>query len=345
MTVLVTGLTMGPMLGAGHYGKVYLANDPVHGQVAAKVMEHRPGEPDHEWHARRDGLLREAQRLSAATHRNVVQVYGCMAAPDGESICFTMRVCPGGSLQAAFDQGPMKLSAVRKVATDVTLGLQALRQRGMLHRDIKPANILLDDQGVALLGDFGWVTDEIFLGYAQAGGYRDHLAYEAWGSGAASVKTDVWALGMTLYRLLHGKTWYERQDAPRYRIADGGFVDSLEWLPHIPAKWRRVIRQMLADDTTTRYQNCEQLLAAFADLPVDGDWECFVTDGSVSWSRRQGTRMQKAEWICHSPRKHEWRAWSEPATGTGRLRSLGASAGQVGASACLKQLKKFFAES
>src|SRR3712207_1410970 len=120
MTVLVTGLTLGPMLGAGHYGKVYLANDPVHGQVAAKVMEHRPGEPDHEWHARRDGLLREAQRLSAATHRNVVQVYGCMAAPDGESICFTMRVCPGGSLQAAFDQGPMKLSAVRKVATDVT---------------------------------------------------------------------------------------------------------------------------------------------------------------------------------------------------------------------------------
>ena len=56
----------------------------------------------------------------------------------------------------------MKLSAVRKVATDVTLGLQALHQRGMLPRDIKPANILLDDQDVALLGDFGWVTDEIF---------------------------------------------------------------------------------------------------------------------------------------------------------------------------------------
>ena len=149
---------------------------------------------------------------------------------------------------------------------------------------------------------------------------------------------------MTLYRLLHGKNWYERQDAPRYRIADGGFVDSLEWLPHIPAKWRRVIRQMLADDTTTRHQNCEQLLAAFADLPVDGDWECFVTDDSVSWSRRQGTRMQKAEWTCHSPRKHEWRAWSEPAAGTGRFRSLGASAGQIGAGACLNQLKTFFAE-
>lgn len=345
MTILVAGLTLGPMLGAGHYGKVYTANDPVHGQVAVKVMEHQPGEPDLDWHVRRDGLLREAQRLSAATHRNVVQVYGCMEAPDRESICFTMRLCPGGSLQAAFDQGPTKLSKVRKIATEVTLGLQALHQRGMLHRDIKPANILLDSQGVALLGDFGWVTDDIFLGYAQAGGYSDHLAYEAWGTGAASVKTDVWALGMTLYRLLHGRSWYERQEAPRYRIADGGFVDSLNWLPHIPARWRRVIRRMMADNTTDRYQNCEQLLAAFAALPVGNDWECFVTDDLVSWSRQSGNRIQKVEWKRHGPRTYDWRAWSEPTTVNGRSRTLGESDRRIGRAASLGQLKEFFADA
>src|SRR5271165_6524592 len=156
MTVFVTGLQMGAMLGAGHYGKVYLAQDPVHGQVAVKVLSRLAGEPDHEWYPRRNGLLQEAQRLSTATHRNVVQVYGCMGAPDGESICFTMKLCAGGSMQKAFDHGPMKLSDVRRIATEVTFGLQALHQRGMLHRDIKPANILLDADGVALLGDFGW---------------------------------------------------------------------------------------------------------------------------------------------------------------------------------------------
>jgi eukaryotic-like serine/threonine-protein kinase len=220
MTILVTGLEMEQLLGAGHYGEVYLAKDPVHGHVAAKMMSRFAGEADDAWRARREGLLQEAQHLSAA-------------------------------LQRAFDQGPMKqLLDVRRIATEVTFGLRALHQRGMLHRDIKPANILLDAESRALLGDFGWVTDEIFLGYAHAGGYRDHLAYEAWSSGAASVKTDVWALGMTLYRLLHGKNWYGRQGTPRFEIKNGRFADSLEWLPHIPAKWRRVVRQMMADDTS-----------------------------------------------------------------------------------------------
>jgi serine/threonine protein kinase len=344
MTVLVTGLQMGAMLGAGHYGEVYLAEDPVHGQVAAKILRRLAGEPDHEWHPRRNGLLQEAQRLSTATHRNVVQVYGCMAATDRESICFTMKLCVGGSLQKTFDHGPMKLSDVRKFATEVTLGLQALHQRGMLHRDIKPANILLDADGVALLGDFGWVTDEIFLGYARAGGYLDHLAFEAWASGTASVKTDIWALGMTLYRLLHGKNWYERQGTPRYEIAEGGFVDSLEWLPHIPAKWRRVIRQMMADDPASRYQNCEQLLAAFARLPVESDWECSVADDLIAWSRQKKKRVQKVEWVRHSPRKHEWWAWTEP-VGQGRQKKMGGSEGKVGKTTCVNELKACFASS
>jgi eukaryotic-like serine/threonine-protein kinase len=344
MTVFVTGLQMGAMLGAGHYGKVYLAQDPVHGQVAVKVLSRLAGEPDHEWYPRRNGLLQEAQRLSTATHRNVVQVYGCMGAPDGESICFTMKLCAGGSMQKAFDHGPMTLSDVRRIATEVTFGLQALHQRGMLHRDIKPANILLDADGVALLGDFGWVTDEIFLGYARAGGYLDHLAFEAWATGAGSVKTDIWALAMTLYRLLHGKNWYERQGTPRYEIAKGGFVDSLEWLPHIPAKWRRVIRQMMADDPAARYQNCEQLLAAFASLPVESDWECSVSDDLIAWSRQQKKRVHKVEWVRYSPRKHEWQGWTEP-VGQGRKRTMSGSAGKVGRSACLNELKAYFASS
>jgi serine/threonine-protein kinase len=237
----------------------------------------------------------------------------------------------------------MRLSSVRRIATEITFGLQALHQRGMLHRDIKPANILLDADGVALLGDFGWVTDEIFLGYAKAGGYLDHLAYEAWTQGSASIKADVWALGMTLYRLLHGKNWYSRQGTPRFDIPKGGFFNSLEWLPHISVKWRRVLRLMLIDDPSARYANCEQMLAAFAALPIDPDWECFVSDDLISWSLRQKMRIHKVEWIRHSERKHEWRAWTEPVA-KGRQKAMGGSGGLIGRAECVKQLKAYFAK-
>lgn len=341
MSVHVTWLSLGAKLGNGHYGEVFLAQDPVHGEVAVKVIARHPGEPDSEWLPKRDGALHEAQRLAAATHRNVVRVYSIMGDPAGENVRFTMKLCQGGSLQAIFDQGPMKLSRLRKAATEVTFGLQALHQRGMLHRDIKPANILLDDEGVTLLGDFGWVTDEIILGYAMGGGYSDHLAPEVHTLGVATVKTDVWALGMTIYRLLHGKNWYGRQPRPHTAVPDGGFADTLQWLPHVPAKWRRVIRKMLDDDPATRYQNCEQLLAAFAELPVIGEWDCFVTDDLISWTRTVKKRVQKVEWTRRSDRKHEWRAWSEP-VGKGRTMTLGGSGKIIGKNDCLKQLKTFF---
>jgi eukaryotic-like serine/threonine-protein kinase len=341
MTALVSNLVVGVKIGSGHFGEVFLGKDDVHGAVAVKVLSRLAAEPDAKWIPRRDGLLREAQNLAKASHRNVVQVHHCLASEDGESIRFCMALCPAGSLQSTFDRGPMKLSAVRKVATEVTLGLQALHQRGMLHRDIKPANILLDPHGVAQLGDFGLVTDDLVFGYASAQGYLDHIAREVWHGEGTSAKTDIWALGMTLFRLLHGKNWYERQAAPRDRIKDGGFVDTLRWLPHVPAKWRRTLRQMMNDNPNDRYKSSEQLLAAFADLPVEPDWECSVEEGVVNWVRPMKARMQRVEWKRHSPRKHEWKAWSEP-VGVGRKMSLADSSGVVSTTSCITGLEGFF---
>jgi serine/threonine-protein kinase len=235
----------------------------------------------------------------------------------------------------------MKLSAVRKVATEVTFGLQALHQRSMLHRDIKPANILLDRNGVAQLGDFGLVTDDLAYGYASAQGYCDHLAYEVWHGKGTSPRTDIWALGMTLFRLLHGKSWYQRQAAPRGRVADGGFANTLHWLPHVPARWRRTLRRMMNDDPGARYQNCEQLLTAFADLPVEPDWECSVQNDLVSWVRPIKARVQRVECRSYSPRKHEWKAWSEP-IGVGRKITLSNSGGIVSRAVCIAGLERFF---
>lgn len=152
MSPVVPALQIGARLGNGHFGVVYEGQDNVHGLVAVKVLSRDPFDSDAAWQSYKLGFLAEAQHLSQATHRNVVQVYHIEEMPDGNSIRFCMEHCPGGSLQAHFEIGPMLLLDVRKTATDTLLGLTALHLRNMLHRDIKPGNILIDRNGVAKLG-------------------------------------------------------------------------------------------------------------------------------------------------------------------------------------------------
>ena len=142
MATVVPGLKIGKKLGNGHFGEVFLGQDSVHGEVAVKVLARKPGQSDAVWDAHKMSFLAEAQNLSKARHANVVQVYSIEEVPGGNSIRFCMDYCSNGSLQSAYDAGPMSTLGVRKVATEVCLGLDALHARGMLHRDIKPGNIL-----------------------------------------------------------------------------------------------------------------------------------------------------------------------------------------------------------
>ncbi|KWO10356.1 serine/threonine protein kinase [Burkholderia cepacia] len=341
MAKIVPALQVGKKLGNGHFGEVFLGQDSVHGQVAVKVLARKLGQSDTEWDVHKEGFLAEAQHLSKARHDNVVQVYSIEELPDGNSIRFCMAYCQNGSLQSAFEAGPMTMLDVRKAATEVCLGLEALHARGMLHRDIKPGNILRNSAGVAQLGDFGLVTDNLILGYGSQAGYADHVAYEVWHGEGTSVRSDIWALGMTLYRLLHGKAWYEQGPAPSQVIAQGQFADSLQWLPHIPKAWRRVIRKMLHDDKTMRYQSASQVLNALSSLPTPA-WQTTVSPNLVHWEQVVGNRLRIAEWVEHSPRKHEWSAWSQPIGTKGRSMTLGASTGIATRRQVIRGLEDFF---
>jgi serine/threonine protein kinase len=199
----------------------------------------------------------------------------------------------------------------------------------------------LNSRGEAQISDFGLVTDDLVFGYASQAGYSDHIAYEVWNGKGTSIKSDIWALGMTLYRMLHGKAWYEAAPRPRNVVKHGGFANTLRWLPHVPKPWRRVIRKMLNDDDGARYQNVAQALAGLSKVPVSPVWETSVTPDVVRWEQSKSARRVFVEWQQHSARQHEWRAWSEP-TGAGRSRQLGHSGGMIGNAQAVKTLEAFF---
>lgn len=349
MTGLTSKLAVGKKIGNGHFGEVFEGDDPVHRDVAVKVLTREaaarileaPSVSDAEWAEFKADFLSEARNLAKATHKNVVQVHHILESDDGSAILFCMELCPSGSLQDWFEQGPSTLRRVRDVGADVLLGLDALHRREMLHRDIKPANVLVGKDRRIKVGDFGLVTDRLILGYGSQAGYSDHIAYEVWHGTGTSVRSDIWAFGMTLYRLLHGQEWYERLPQAADLIERGRFVDTLPWLPHIPKQWRRAIRKMMNDDRNKRFDSAAQVMDALANLPVAPAWQTEVGADRVFWTLDCGGRVRHVEWDWESARRHRWRAWSDP-VGRGRSKTLGGSEGFISRRDAVRQLEHYF---
>ena len=348
MRTLSAELEPGPRLGGGFFGEVHKAVDRAQGEVAVKVLSRaaaaaREGRPipDDEWETLRSEHMSEAEYLARADHPNVVRVYYVGVTDGGDAVNIVMEYCPRGSLEEGYLQAPFSLREARDIGTGVLIGLDALHSRDLLHRDLKPGNILIGSAGQAKIGDFGLVTDRLILGYGSRRGYADHVAIEVWNGDPTSRASDVWAFGMTLYRLLHGDTWYRRFTPPQARVKEGGLAAKLDWLPHVPYSWRRAIRKMMRDDPADRARTAPECLDLLGRLPVAPDWNISVEADRVHWTLGEAKRVRHIDWVQHAPKRHEWRAWSDP-VGKGVSRTLDSSKGVVGQNEALKGLERFF---
>jgi eukaryotic-like serine/threonine-protein kinase len=339
---VVSALKVGRHIDSGQFGAVHEGVHPIHGAVAIKTLERLPAEIDCDWNKRRDDLLREGQRLKNAEHDRIVRVYDISHDAIEDKIYLVLEFCPNGSLKAEYENGPSSLASVRNWISDIALGLGCVHSRNLLHRDIKPANILIGSNGRAKLGDFGLVTDKLILGYGSMKGYSDHIAIEVWSDRRTSIRSDIWALGMTAYRLLHGQTYYEELDPPRNCICNGGYANCLSWLPHIPKTWRSFVKKCMNDDPSKRFQNAQQVLSALSCLPLENEWICEYTSQKTIWRLQRGKRNYTVNHTVHSIRRHEWSAFSLPISGIGRRRILGKSEGKIGKNKTLRELEEFF---
>ena len=341
MTEYISEVKRLDLVGAGHFGTVYRGEHPVHGEVAIKVIERRPEWDDPTWEQRCDELLAEGQALAAAVDERVVRVFDVVRSSTDESVNLITEFCSGGSLESVYRDRPMSIAEVRPLASDAAAGLQTLHLRGLLHRDIKPGNVLVGADGRAKLGDFGLVTDDIVLGYASLAGYTDHLAPEVHFDGVTSVRTDIWAFGMTLFRLLNGHGWFSLHPRPAHEVPNGGYAQKLRWLPHVPADWRRFVRKCLHDDRDLRVQDADALQDGLARLGIAPAWDVSVQPDRIVWTRSRGQRLHRVEWQVHSARRHTWSATSLP-LGAGRAMRLASGGDRVSFSDVVRGLENFF---
>jgi eukaryotic-like serine/threonine-protein kinase len=198
-------------IGRGGMGTVWLGRDTVLGRdVALKRVGVVPGgsAPDLE------RAEREARLAAALSHPHVVAVFDLFA--DGDEHWLVMEHVKGDSLAARIRRdGPLDPESAAKVLGQVADALAAAHGHGIVHRDVKPSNILVTDEGLAKLTDFGIARAQADASLTQTGlvtGSPAYLSPEVASGASATPASDMWAWGATLYHALAGRPPYDVGD-------------------------------------------------------------------------------------------------------------------------------------
>src|SRR5689334_16192552 len=205
-TVLDTRYRIIALLGRGGMGEVYRADDLKLGNAVALKFLPPSLERDIGLLDRFHAEVRNARQIA---HPNVCRVYD-IGEIDGRH-CFTMEYIDGEDLASLLRRiGRLPHDKAVELGHQLCAGLAAAHDNGLLHRDLKPANIMIDGRGRARITDFG-----LALRADEAGAVREfagtpaYMAPEQLQGGSASVRSDLYALGLILYEMFTGKRPFE----------------------------------------------------------------------------------------------------------------------------------------
>lgn len=287
-------------LGSGNFGEVWLAHDRALGvERAVKVIP--PGRL-----ANPKNLFQESQILMSAQHANVVRVEDAGTLDDGR-VYISMEYLKRGSAEDEASGAFMPLRRAKRVMIDALRGLAYAHSRGIVHRDIKPANIMIGNTGAAKLSDFG-----LAMATAASGGamtpkeyaYIAHLAPELIDNTTYSVKhtafsqsTDIYAAGVTLYRLVNGDAFFSKYPpAVLVRmIKAGDFPDRGAHRLFVPTPLIRVIEKAVAFKPADRFASADDFRHALERVELAADWERQRLPSGVQWSGKSDSASFEVE--------------------------------------------------
>jgi serine/threonine-protein kinase len=241
-------------IGSGGFGTVYLAEDTwIDKKVALKVP--------HKQSVDFGELLREPRLLATLNHPNIVAI---LTAERQENIFFiVMEFVPGETLDAILArEGALDIARALDYTCQICNAVDHAHRHGVLHRDLRPSNVLVTENGLLKVADFGTSR---FLEIAAHGttviGSPPYMPPEQF-QGKAVFASDLYSLGVTMYQMLTGTLPYDTPSpADLDRLMRGELVTAPRVRnPRIPKALNDIVMKALAPEIHARYQRATDLL-------------------------------------------------------------------------------------
>lgn len=247
-------------IGEGGMANVYLANDTIlDRKVAIKVL--RGDLSNDEKFIRR--FKREALSVSNLSHPNIVEVYD-VGEEDG-NYYIVMEYIEGKTLKQLLQKrGALTLNEVIDIMTQLTDGLAHAHEAYIIHRDIKPQNIMIEDNGLVKITDFGIAMALNSTQLTQTNSVMGSVHYlppeQANGKGS-TVKSDIYSLGILMYELLTGSVPFKGDTA--VEIALKHMKEKIPSIrkqnPTIPQSVENIVLKATAKNPKNRYDNVRDM--------------------------------------------------------------------------------------
>jgi eukaryotic-like serine/threonine-protein kinase len=267
-------------IGSGATSRVYLARDPFAGrEVAIKVFvfdENLNPQTERMMHK---AFLAEAALAGKLSHPHIVEILDAVAEPEHSYL--VMEYVPGTTLEAHSDvTSLLPLNKVVEIIFKCIRALEFAFQHGVIHRDIKPGNILLSQTGDTKVSDFG-------ASFQQRHGHETtqisgvgspaYMSPEQIRMEDITHQTDIYSLGVVMYRLLTGRLPFEAstQAGLSYAILNTPPPHPATLRPDLPPLLDQIVMKAIEKDPAERYQTWlefgKDLSQAFTALRLAGD--------------------------------------------------------------------------
>ena len=247
-------------LGGGGMGVVYKAEDTkLERLVALKFL---PPELTSDPAAKRR-FVHEAKAASALQHNNICTIHEIDETYDGR-LFICMDCYEGQTLKQKMTDGLLDVSEAIDIVSQVAEGLSKAHSAGMVHRDIKPANIVVTNDGVAKIVDFGLAKLAGRTRVTRTGATVGTVAYmspEQARGDEVDARADMFSLGVVLYELLSGDQPFttDFDAATVYNIMHKDPTPLSRYRNDLPEKLRRIVDRSLSKDAKDRYRNISEM--------------------------------------------------------------------------------------